>query len=167
MAVSRAEMLEEEGVVVAVEADALWVETLQTSTCGSCRARAGCGQRVLAGVLSNASRLRVVPGEEGCDAYQPGQRVIIGIPSDVLVASSLILYLFPLLAMLVAAAVASHLSGSEYLTALAAMAGLLGSGGLLRYLSWRVRHRARLQPVLLGASAPVPDQPVQFVRSHE
>jgi len=167
MAASRAEMLEEEGVVVAVEADALWVETLQTSTCGSCRARAGCGQRVLAGVLSNASRLRVVPGEEGCGAYQPGQRVIIGIPGDVLVASSLILYLFPLLAMLVAAAVVSHLSGNEYLTALAAVAGLLGSGGLLRYLSWRVRHRARLQPVLLGAPVPVPDQPVQFVRSHE
>jgi len=167
MTACRAEMLEEDGVVVAVEADALWVETIQTSTCGSCRARAGCGQRVLAGVLSNASRLRVVPGEEGAGAYRPGQRVVIGIPGDVLVASSLILYLLPLFSMLVAAAVVARLGGGEYLTALAGAAGLLGGGGLLRYLSWRVRHHARLQPVLLGTPASMPDQPVPFVLSHE
>lgn len=163
----RAEMLEEEGVVVAVDADALWVETIQTSTCGSCRARSGCGQRVLAGVLSNASRLRVVPGEEGASAYRLGQRVVIGIPSDVLVASSLLLYLLPLLAMLLAAAAAARLGSGEYLTAAAGAAGLFIGGGLLRYLSWRVRHHTRLQPVLLGTPASTSEQPVQFVLSHE
>ena len=38
-------MLEETGTVVKIEPDALWVETVQTTTCGSCSARRGCGQR--------------------------------------------------------------------------------------------------------------------------
>lgn len=167
MTVCRAEMLEEEGVVVAVESDALWVETLQTSSCDSCRARAGCGQRVLAGLLSNASRLRVVAGEQELKTYHPGQRVIIGIPGNVLVASSLVLYLLPLLVLLLAAVLAASLGARDAVVALAGIAGLLAGGGLLRYVSWRVRHHARLQPVLLGKPAAVPDEPVHLVLNHE
>ncbi|WP_300492285.1 SoxR reducing system RseC family protein, partial [uncultured Alcanivorax sp.] len=40
-------MLLEQGTVVAVEADAIWVETVRASTCGACKAKAGCGHHLV------------------------------------------------------------------------------------------------------------------------
>jgi len=42
-------MLRESGRVVAIESDAVWVETIRSSLCGSCAAKAGCGQDYLTG----------------------------------------------------------------------------------------------------------------------
>lgn len=158
MVVPGRDMLEEQGLVVAIEPDALWVETVQTSTCGACRARSGCGQRILAGVLRGASRIRVLPGRRGAADFHLGQQVTIGIPGDVVVASSLALYLVPLLAMLAAAALATRWQASELLVAAGGLLGLSAGGLLMRYLSWRLRHQPRLQPVLLDDATPPPVQ---------
>jgi len=39
--------LKKAGVVVAVEADGVWVATQRKTTCGSCAAKAACGQGIL------------------------------------------------------------------------------------------------------------------------
>ena len=142
-------MLKEQGTVVRIEADAIWVETVQTSSCGACRARAGCGQRVLAGMLSNASVLRVVPGGRDTSRFRVGDTVAIGIPESVVVLGSLGVYLLPLIFMLLGAMTASIYNAGEASTVLAALAGLLAGGALVRFFSWRSRHNPSLQPVLL------------------
>ncbi len=40
-------MIEEPGIVVAVDADGVWVATQRKTTCGSCSAKAACGQGLL------------------------------------------------------------------------------------------------------------------------
>ena len=147
-------MLEEQGRVVAIESDALWVETIQTSTCGACRARSGCGQRVLAGVLGSASTLRVSMGGRAPQDFRLDQQVTIGIPDHVVVAGSLAVYLLPLLAMLVCAGAATRAGAGEPGAVLAALLGLLAGGALVRFFSWRARSNPGLQPLLLDGETP-------------
>lgn len=142
-------MLREQGRVVTVEADALWVETTQASTCGSCRARSGCGQRALAGVLQTSSHLRILLGEQSDRNFYPGQIVTIGIPEDVVVLGSLAVYMVPLLAMLGAAGLAAAGGAGEPVSIAAGVIGLLAGSATVRYFSWRSRDNPRLQPVLL------------------
>lgn len=142
-------MLQETGRVVAIESDALWVETVQRSTCDSCRAQNGCGQRVLGEALSSASRLRVVVGGRPVDQYKVGQQVVIGIPEHVVVLGSLGVYLLPLLCLVGAALLASAVDASEGLVALSGGAGLLTGGLLVRLHSRCYRNSPDIQPVLL------------------
>ena len=59
-------MLTEVGRVIAVERDGLWVETIRSSTCGSCGARKACGHG-LANQMRDGERglVRVLPGDAG------------------------------------------------------------------------------------------------------
>ena len=142
-------MMTEAGVVVRVEADALWVETVQQSTCGACRARSGCGQRLLSGVLQGASVLRVPLGGNDPDRFRLGQTVTIGIAENVIVTGSLVVYLVPLLFMLLSAGVAANLGLPQWAVPVLGLLGLLVGGVGVRYLSWRSRNDERLQPVLI------------------
>lgn len=47
-------MLTEQGIVSGVDSDGIWVETLKRSSCGQCSARAGCGQRLIAGAFDRS-----------------------------------------------------------------------------------------------------------------
>lgn len=143
-------MLEEQGKVVRVDSHALWVETLQASTCGACRARSGCGQKALAGVLQTSSLLRILLDGHPSHQFYPGQAVTIGIPENVVVLGSLAVYMVPLLAMLGAAGVASGFGAGELPAVFAGIAGLLAGSGTVRYFSWRSRDNPAFQPVLLG-----------------
>ncbi|MFT5117660.1 MAG: sigma-E factor negative regulatory protein RseC, partial [Kiritimatiellia bacterium] len=88
-------MLEEEGRVVSIETDALWVETIQQSTCGRCAAKKGCGQSLLAKIGAKSSQLRVLIDKQDETLYQLEDSVMIGIPENVVVNGSLFVYLLP------------------------------------------------------------------------
>ena len=53
-------MLLERGRVVAIEADAVWVETIRRSTCAGCSARSGCGHGVLARASGGRGLIRAL-----------------------------------------------------------------------------------------------------------
>ena len=53
-------MLKESGKVVSIEDDGLWVETIQQSTCGSCRAKKGCGQQLLSKIGVHSANIKAV-----------------------------------------------------------------------------------------------------------
>jgi len=92
--------LTEVGRVVAVEADAVWVEADRSSACGRCAARAGCGQGALASVFRQGKgRVRAISGG-GLDASECAldDQVIIKIPEATLLSGTLSLYGFPLVA---------------------------------------------------------------------
>ncbi len=145
-------MLEEQGTVVAVEPDALWVETRQQSTCGACSARKGCGQQVLGQLFSASSRLRVLLNGRSPEHFRLQQRVTLGIPEAVVVKNSLLMYLVPLAGFLVGAGLGQHWLGGEAAAVLLAFVGLLVGGLAMRWYSWRTRHDPALQPVILDES---------------
>lgn len=142
-------MIEEIGTVVALDRGEAWVQTIRQSTCGSCSARKGCGQKVLASISDGkANQVRV---HNSLNAVI-GQSVVIGIEESELLKASLRVYAIPL-AGLVAFAL---LGGVVWPDSEAATigAGLLGLGlgfCLLLVLSRRDRNDDRFQPVMLKA----------------
>lgn len=147
-------MLTETGRVVAVENDGLWVETIRQSTCGSCSASKGCGHSLLNKIGDGRrSLVRVIPCEHSPGEYAVGQSVRIGIPETVVLRSSFVVYILPLLLMLLGAgsvpALAVDWSGD--LAALCGAAlGLAVGVALIRVHAWQHRMDPELQPQLLG-----------------
>ncbi len=147
-------MLTETGQIVAVEADGLWVETIQRSTCGSCAARSGCGQHLLSQLTGRNSYLWVSLQGRDAGRYRIGDTITLGVPEAVVANGSLLVYLLPLVTLLIATTLAHHWWQREPLTILAGLAGLLAGGAWVRWRAHRTRHDARLQPVLID-SVPV------------
>ncbi|MFC1578822.1 SoxR reducing system RseC family protein [Pseudomonadota bacterium] len=148
-----ADMLVETGRVVAVEADALWVETIRRSTCGTCAARQGCGHGLLNRIGDGRSGyVRVLRGPSAeRSPCEVNDQVRISIPEQVILRGSVVVYMLPLLCMLAGAALAVRLfpAGSEILAAAGAAVGLGLGFGLVRWHAWRHRHDRELQPTVL------------------
>ncbi|RGP54494.1 SoxR reducing system RseC family protein [Pseudomonas abyssi] len=143
-------MIEERGRVLSVEPGAVWVETVRSSTCGNCAAKAGCGQGLLQRLGSGAARgfVRALTDRQ----WQVGDEVIIGVPEDALVRGALWVYLMPLFALFVAALSAQALGAGEPQVILAALAGLAFGFVLLRWRAVRASHDPLLTPQVLGAA---------------
>lgn len=145
-------MLIETGRVVAVDQEAIWVETIRQSTCGSCAANKGCGHGLLNRIADGRTGyVRVLPGSISPGSCAIDDQVRIGIPEQVILQGSAVVYMLPLLLMLAGAA-----SGSGFLPGAAeavavggAVAGLLLGFGLVRWHARRHRDDPALQPVLL------------------
>ena len=151
-------MLTETGRVVAVDRESLWVETLQQSTCGSCSARKGCGHGLLSQMGSTRrNRLRVLLGDSPAAQFKLDDQVTIAIPEQVILHSSFVVYMLPLLCMLTLAAGMGQLfptQAPDLMTAAGAIAGFVLGITLVRLHAWRHRDDIELQPRLLGR-APV------------
>ena len=153
-------MLTEVGRVVAVDAEALWVETIRRTTCGACAARKGCGHGLLNGVSDGKrSFIRVLPGELASTDCKVDDRVRISIPEEVILRGSLIAYVVPLLCMMSVAAVAAALlpQQQDMAAALGALGGLGIGFGFVRWHANLHRDDPGFQPVLLEVIAPTAD----------
>ncbi|MDR8013517.1 SoxR reducing system RseC family protein [Ectopseudomonas guguanensis] len=142
-------MIEEQGRVVALEPGAVWVETLRKSTCSSCSANAACGQGLMdrLGVGRQRGYVRALSQMQ----LAIGDTVVIGVREDLLVRSSLLVYLLPLLGLFAAALLADGLGLPEPLIVLAGLAGLFASWLMVRWRATRVAENPLLQPVVLRA----------------
>lgn len=141
-------MIEEQGRVVALETGAVWVQTIRQSTCQSCSAKAGCGQGLMQrlGVGQQHGYVRCLTDDA---SLQVDDDVVIGVPEDAVVKSSMLVYLLPLLALL-AGAVAGEAWGELASVLLAGLA----FGIALLVVRWYDRRHAddpTLQPVVLRA----------------
>lgn len=115
-------MLEETGVVVAIDRDQAWVQTIRKSACSSCEAKSGCGQGVLARISDGKANQVLVKNSLN---LQVGEEVLIGIPEELLIKASIMVYLLPLLAMIVVASVIEKwLAPGDGWVALAGVTGL-------------------------------------------
>jgi sigma-E factor negative regulatory protein RseC len=139
--------IEERGVVVAADADWATVRMQRQSTCGSCSARSGCGNGVLAEVLGR----RVLEFRlANADDLRPGDRVTLGIHDRALVSGALIMYLLPLLGLIATPVVLGWMlpgvpEGGRIL------AGVGGFAlGLIAVRRWLRDRGQRFEPVLLG-----------------
>lgn len=138
-------MIEETGRVVAVEEGAVWVETIRQSACHSCSAKAGCGHSALSKLTSKTAHIRAAASQ----TWAVGDEVVIGIPESLVVTSSLLAYMMPLVIALAGALLADHFTASDGWAALAGAAGLATGFVLLRWHFSRNRDDERYQPVVL------------------
>jgi sigma-E factor negative regulatory protein RseC len=148
--------------VVAVEADALWVETVHRGTCGSCAAKKGCGHALLdRGLDSRRGHIRILPGTLAVSGFKVGDQVRIEIPDEIILRASLIAYGLPLLGMLAGAlAAVNGLPGNADVVAVfGAATGLLLGYALVRRHGSRHCRDPAFQPVLQDPAQPLA-QPV-------
>lgn len=142
-------MILETGRIVAVESDSLWVETIQTSSCDTCRAEQGCGQRLMAKFSGHTSYIRVLLQGRDAAQYHLGEQVNIGVPEAVVANGSMIVYLLPLLTMMLFSGLAHWQLEREPITITAALIGLCLGGLAVRLHAYQTRNDPRLQPVLV------------------
>ena len=145
-------MLLESGRIVAVETGFVWVETLRRSTCGSCAARAGCGQRLLnrqgeggRGLIRALSGNALQASDCRVDDY-----VEIALPEAVILRGSIVVYALPIVSMLLAVGLVSALvvDAGDAVSLGAALAGLMIGLGLVRWHAFLHQDDPQMQPVL-------------------
>ncbi len=161
-------MLLERGEVVAVDDDAVWVQTLRRSTCGSCSARQGCGHSLLESVgAQRQHRVRVLAGRLTPAECRVGDTVVIAIPESLLLKASFLLYLLPVCVMLAGAAGGAWLWPQQELASLAGAAlGLILGLAIVRWHGHRHAADASLQPTL-ESNCGLPDRAAQAVQTVE
>ena len=142
-------MILENGRIIAIEPQGLWVETIQHSTCGSCQAQKGCGHSLLARFGSSASRLWVLLDGRNSSNYCIGDEVKIGVPEDVIARGALFIYVAPLITMLAATTIAHQQAASDGVSVLWALGGLMLGAVIVRWHANETRFDSRLQPVLV------------------
>jgi len=140
-------MIEQDAEVIAVADGSALVEVQRQSSCSGCNVGDSCGTSVVAKLFSsgNATRLRVIDHI----GLSPGERVVIGLRDRVLVRASLIAYLLPLLAVIVAAGVADQAGASDTGSAIGALTGLALGLWLARIITGGTGAKARFRPLLL------------------
>lgn len=138
-------MIEERGHVVAVERDAVWVETVRRTACQSCAASSGCGHAVLdrqqAGARARVRALSDLP-------LEVGQEVLLGLPEGALLRGALLVYLLPLV-LLFGGALAGEALAPGHGAALGGVAGLLVGFLFNRWYSLEHRQDGTLHPRVL------------------
>jgi sigma-E factor negative regulatory protein RseC len=145
-------MIEEQGKVVAVKDDWVWVQTERKTVCGQCSANKGCGTSVLAKVFGNkTSSIAVIKSLP----VQVGDEVVIGIEENSLVKGSLLIYAMPLILLiafgLLGEVVSAQvlLSNTDILTVLFSVFGFAVGFIWLKHISSQIRLDPRYQPKLL------------------
>lgn len=156
-------MVRESGRLVAIEPGHLWLATIQRTTCQSCQARSGCGQRLLSSLAQTEGLLKVPLLDQSADNFRIGDELEIGIEEAVLVKASLLAYMLPLLFLLVASALGQYGFG-EPGAIVGGLLGLLAGGVLVRWHG----HRAcvsEYQPQLLSSGTK--SQPSDPINVHQ
>ncbi|WP_438952225.1 SoxR reducing system RseC family protein [Porticoccus sp.] len=144
-------MIEESGRITTVESDSFWVETIQRSACQVCVAEKGCGQKLLNRLSGKTALIRVLPGNCDLQSLKAHEQVLIGIPEDVVVKGTLLVYLLPLLSMIGAVLIGAFvISLHDSIVLASALMGFLFGGLIVRAHSWLNKNNRRVQPVLLA-----------------
>lgn len=93
-------MIKEQGVVIDVKEQFIWVETSVKSSCSSCAAKSNCGTGAIARSVAGKTVVNVV--ENHLNAKN-GDLVEIGIDEDTLLSGAFYLYILPLVTAMAAA----------------------------------------------------------------
>lgn len=145
-------MMSENGRIIAVEDQAVWVETIRQSTCQSCSAQKACGHGLLSKMQSGHQvHVRVLPGVYPLEDFSVGDQVSISVPERVVLQGALLVYLLPLLTLLLGAGLAeSVLTGlpNDLAAFMGAALGFSLGIALVKLCSRWQRHDTSYQPVV-------------------
>jgi sigma-E factor negative regulatory protein RseC len=124
-------MIEEIATVIETEGEMMSVEIQRQSSCGACSVKSGCGTNLIASLFGKRRAMLSLPNTIHA---RPGDRVVLGIRENDLVAGSIRLYLLPLAGLLLGALAGHLLAGTELFSI---AGGLLGMFAVLHGLKSR------------------------------
>jgi sigma-E factor negative regulatory protein RseC len=141
------DVIEQNARVVGVADGSALVEVPRQSGCSSCGLDGSCGTSVVAKLFGsgNATRLRV----RDRLGVAPGDEVVIGIRSPLLVRASLIAYLLPLLVLIGASSAADAAGLGDTGAAAVGITGLAAGLWLTGLITGGTGPRARFRPIML------------------
>ena len=144
-------MIVEQGQVIEISEQFLWVETVRQSACQSCSARSGCGQSVLSQLMDESKQykkniLRVAAGNSKA---KPGDKVEVAINEDALIKMSLLVYGFPILVLFLFSGIAQWYEFSDGTSVVFGVVGLLVAFVTVRQVMKRWSCDARYNPTLV------------------
>ena len=117
-------MIEESGRAIAVDSNAIWVETIRKTTCTSCNARHGCGQHLAEKYKSNQSHSYIRVTNNSGYTVREQDEVVIGIPENSLLKASMLIYFLPLLSMMLGLWVGHLFGRGDLITMLCGISAL-------------------------------------------
>jgi sigma-E factor negative regulatory protein RseC len=133
-------MIEEQVVISSMAQGGAWVEGIQQSACGSCSAKAGCGQHTMSQL---GRKVTLWLPLEGASKVNVGQQVVVGLPEGAILRSTLVLYGMPLIALLFGAIIGHFVWGELGSILLSVLAMLLG----FKLAShWSLKNKQHWQP---------------------
>lgn len=148
-------MLKEIGRVVAVEPQAVWVETIPSSLCGKCAAKAGCAQGVLARGSGHRGLVRARETEVlKASACAVDDQVEIAIPESAVLSGSVLVYLAPLLSGIAGVLLVQGMA--EWITVLAFAMGLGIGFVFVRVVPRWLGREGHFEPQLAAVVAAAP-----------
>lgn len=142
-------MIKETGRVVAIDPQHLWLETINRGTCGTCVAEKGCGQSLLARWMSHNNYLKVELDGRDASAYKINDQVSIGVPNNLVVLSSVLMYCVPLALFILGAALGQTVIGNDFASVVGAMIGVGVGAGIVRLITWQQRNNRKMRPVII------------------
>ncbi|MAL99734.1 MAG: sigma E positive regulator RseC/MucC [Alteromonadaceae bacterium] len=149
-------VIEQSGLVVAVEGLQAWVRVEREGSCQRCSARNGCGQRLMA-ELSGPAKAQQVRVDNELRA-RVGDKVLLGLGEQTLLWASLKLYFLPLLGLILGAAAGTWLFGN---TEPAVVLVATGAMMLVFFLTRLWSNEGEVRPQMLEVLQPRDaDQPV-------
>ncbi len=117
------------------------------SACSSCEAKSGCGQGVLARISDGKANQVLVTNTLHLSV---GDDVLLGIPEDMLLKASFVVYLVPLILMIIAATIAEKtLFLVDAWVALAGGLGLVAGFFMVRVYSQHHSNDQRFCPIMI------------------
>lgn len=129
--------------VVAIDAGQVWLEPMQTGSCGGCASAAACGTK---GIGTLASRLEARRfAIAGSFSLRVGDAVEVAFGNRNLIRAAAVAYVLPLGSALLAAGLAQARFGSDGWTMLAALGGLFGGFFAMRPVASRLEAGGALR----------------------
>lgn len=149
-------MIEERARVLSIESDAVWVETIRQSACGSCQARTGCGQSLLQRL--GGGRRQGFIRALNTRVCAVGDEVVIGIPETAVLQGSALVYLLPLLGLFLFALLAQAAGLGEPAVIVAGFAGMGVGFAIVRWRTARLDTDPAFVPQVIGRALPHPER---------
>lgn len=138
-------MIETTATVIKIDDQHIWVASNPSSACDACRQKTSCASNVLGSVAKQKSVLVDSPF-----ALTLGDEVLIGVDEKLLLRSSLLLYLLPLLGLFIGAGVAESIltDNTPYRDVWQASSALMGLL-LALWLIHKQQYQAGVKPVVI------------------
>ncbi len=141
-------MIEEIGRVVALEGPKAWVETQIKTTCTSCKASDSCPTSTIAKAFNPHKEHILI---EPTQPLKVGQYVKIGIHESALLQASILIYLFPLFALILSAVGIKWLMPALHELGILFIASGFAFIALWFASRYSKKHKHLYAPIFLGA----------------
>ena len=144
-------MIEETARVVAIEGDQLVLQAQTKTACNACEVKQGCGTSVLSKVVGRKFTRFHATNTVNAEI---GDEVVVGMHEDAMLMGSVLVYLLPLLALIIAAVVADSLIDTtveprDLFIILSGVTGFFSMLAVSRLFLSTGRSHKRLSPVVL------------------